>query len=208
MFPEILKKWNDKDYKYFTGRDQYKNGIQIYDTLEIMSQVIIRLLEYGCKHDMRIQSSVSYGQTIPALSTDRSISYLFTMFFDGDDDELDFDEDSLSGDQLLYHAVSSFSTYPLFNKKRGIKPEHTYNSYLSLSIFCEHETDMTGSMTKVMFGNVNYIDYTRPGDFDTCRPGERENKKIRFEAFINKIKEYVHAHEDVNAWLILQGITL
>jgi hypothetical protein len=163
--------------------------------LEVIYHAVIKFLEYGCTRDMRIISDVSYG-TIGALRSDRSVSFQYTMIIDK---PIDNDPTSYNADQLLFDTVAAYN----------IKDKDVYyNNYVCLEIMCEHETDILGSLTKVIFGNVTYVEFNRPGEFDTCRVGERENKKIRFEVFIDKIKKYVHAHDDINAWLILQGITL
>ena len=196
-YPEILEKWNKKDFDYFVGRDQViKNGIIVYDNMEVIYHAVIKFLEYGCEHDMRLITDTSYG-TIGALRSDRSVAFQYLLLFDDIKDEAKDAE--YDADQLLFHTVA---TYRAYDDKVG------YTNYACLEIMCEHETDVMGSVNKVIFGNTNYIDFVCPGDYDTCRVGERENKKIRFEVFITKVKKYIREHDDIFVWLLLQGIKI
>ena len=197
--PEILDKWNHRDFEYFTERPQYnKNGNKIFDDLEIIIEAVQKFLEYGCAHDMRIVQYDLYG-TIGVLRNDRSVSYTFKLIFETEPHDEILPTDFYG--ELNFHEVAKWSTY-----ETG---EHLgYLDYVCLLISADHETDILNSITRVQFGNVVNVAFTRPGDYDTCREGERERKLARFHAAYGRIKRFVKEHEDIQAWLILQGINI
>ena len=173
--PEILDKWNHRDFEYFTERPQYnKNGNKIFDDLEIIIEAVQKFLEYGCAHDMRIVQYDLYG-TIGVLRNDRSVSYTFKLIFETEPHDEILPTDFYG--ELNFHEVAKWSTY-----ETG---EHLgYLDYVCLLISADHETDILNSITTSLIGSTLFC---------TLFPCNECAKAI-----INKgIKEVVYLNEPV-----------
>lgn len=188
--PEVLQKWNEHDWNYFVNSSK-PNAFAPYDFLETMYYAIIKFLEYACQNDMRLEMSTDYS-TIGALRYDREVYQKYRLYFR---------EDSLTMLDIVEISWGSGVKLPRELEGTGC------DGYIELQVNFDHETDLYNSINEVRFGNVFTIRYKCPGEYEPCGIGD-EKKKIRLIKFIDKIKSYVRAHDDINAWLILQGVNL